>query len=152
MEWESDSPCHSHTYPRQGHRSFGRHSVESWSLGILEQSQGKGCYWLHRDRMRGCEGGDCAWKCLWRKAGEPWKQDNTVESCLGSGAITLASLTPIASNSSWTIERLAHQTPDAPNYRAGPQPGVPSMCLTHGTTEKDRKGALQAPECTELSR
>ena len=30
MEWESDSPCHSHTYPRQGHRSLGRHS--SWEL------------------------------------------------------------------------------------------------------------------------
>ena len=30
MEWESHSPCSSHTYPRQGCRSPGRHS--SWEL------------------------------------------------------------------------------------------------------------------------
>ena len=31
-------------------------------------------------------------KCLWKKAGQPWKQGNTAELCIGSGAITLASL------------------------------------------------------------
>ena len=30
MEWESDSPCHSHTYPGQKGRSPGRHSC--WEL------------------------------------------------------------------------------------------------------------------------
>ena len=30
----------------------------SWSLGIVEQSQGEGCCLLWRDRWRGCEGGD----------------------------------------------------------------------------------------------
>ena len=30
MEWESDSPCHSHTHPRQGCRSPGR--CRSWQL------------------------------------------------------------------------------------------------------------------------
>jgi len=30
MEWESDSPCHSHTHPRDGCRSSGRRS--SWQL------------------------------------------------------------------------------------------------------------------------
>ena len=30
MEWESDSPCHSHTYPRQERRSPARHSI--WEL------------------------------------------------------------------------------------------------------------------------
>ena len=34
MEWESDSPCHSLTYPGQGHRSPGRHS--SWELEFRE--------------------------------------------------------------------------------------------------------------------
>ena len=30
----------------------------SWSLGIVEQSQGKSCCGLWRDGARGCEGGD----------------------------------------------------------------------------------------------
>ena len=30
----------------------------SWSLGIMEQSQGEGCCRLQRDGSRGCEGGD----------------------------------------------------------------------------------------------
>ena len=46
----------------------------NWSLGIVEQSQGEGCCGLWRDGSRGCEGGDCGGKCLWRKAGQPWKQ------------------------------------------------------------------------------
>ena len=43
----------------------------SWSLGIVEESQGKGCCWLQRDGLRGCEGGDCGGKCLWKKAEQP---------------------------------------------------------------------------------
>ena len=31
-------------------------------------------------------------KCLWRKAGQLWKQGNTAELCVGSRAITIASL------------------------------------------------------------
>ena len=27
----------------------------SWRLGIVEQSQGEGCFWLWRDGLRGCE-------------------------------------------------------------------------------------------------
>ena len=30
-------------------------------------------------------------KCLWRKARQPRKQDNTAESCIGGGAITITS-------------------------------------------------------------
>ena len=33
-------------------------------------------------------------KCLWRKAGQPWKQGDTAESRIGGGAITTASLSP----------------------------------------------------------
>ena len=29
------------------------------------------------DRLRGCEGGDCVGKCLWRKARKPRKQGDT---------------------------------------------------------------------------
>ena len=64
----------------------------SWSLGIVEQSQGEGCCRLGRDGWRGCERGDCGGKCLWRKAWQPWKQGDTAESCVGGGAITIASV------------------------------------------------------------
>ena len=66
-------------------------AAESWSLGLAEQTQGKGCCWLWTDGVRGCEGGDCGGKCLWRKAEQPWKQDNTAESRIGDGAINIAS-------------------------------------------------------------
>ena len=112
--------------------------AESWSLATVEQSHSEGWCWL-RDRSRGCEGGDCGGKCLWRKAGQPWKQGDTAESCVGSGPIRIASLFPHTSTGSWTINRLAHQTPDALNYRVGPQPEGPFMCWMHRTTEKDTR-------------
>ena len=105
----------------------------SWSLGTVEQSQGEGCCWLQRDRLRGCEGGDHGGKCLWRKAGQLWKQGNITESCLGSGAITIASPSLFASICSWTIERLAHQTPNALLSRTPSR--VPLKCLMHQSTE-----------------
>ena len=63
----------------------------SWSLGIVEQSQGEGCCQLWKDRSRGYEG-DCDGKCLWRKAGQPWKQGDTAESRKEGRAIPIASL------------------------------------------------------------
>ena len=33
-----------------------------------------------------------AGKCLWRKVRQPWKQGDTAESCVGGGAITIASV------------------------------------------------------------
>ena len=106
-----------------------------WSLGIVEQSQGQGCCWLLTDGLRGCEGGDCGGKCQRRKARQPWKQGETAESHVGGGAITIASLSPQASIGTWTIERLARQTPDALNNRAGPHPGCPFKCLMCQSTE-----------------
>ena len=49
------------------------------------------------DRLRGCEGGDCGGKRLWRKARKPRKQGNTAESRVGGGIIIIASLSPHAS-------------------------------------------------------
>ena len=126
MEWESDSPCHSYAYPGQGRRCPAQQegtAAESWSVGIVEQSQGEGCCWLWRNRLRGCEGGDFGRKCLWRKARQPWKQGDTAESRIWAWAITIASLFPRTSISSWTIERLAHRMPDPLIYRVGPHPG-----------------------------
>ena len=93
----------------------------SWTLGIVEQSQWEGCCWLWTDRSRGCEGGDCGGKCLWRKTWQPWKQGGTAESYIRGGAITIASLSPHTSIGRWTAERLAHQTPGTLNYRVGPR-------------------------------
>ena len=50
-----------------------------------------------RDRSRGCEGGDCGGKCLWRKARQPWKQGDTAESRVEGGSITITSL-PLPAN------------------------------------------------------
>ena len=70
----------------------------SWSLGVVEQSQGKGCCWLQRDGLKECEGGDCGGKCLWRrKVRQPWKQGDTAESYVVDGAITTAPLPQHAS-------------------------------------------------------
>ena len=76
----------------------------SWSLGIVEQSQGEGCYWLWRDGLRGCEGGDCREKCLWKKDSHRSKAI-LLSHALGGGAITIASLPSQVSNGSWTTER-----------------------------------------------
>ena len=160
MEWEQTVLAAAiHTLDRDTGPLEGT-EAGSWTLGIMEQSQGEGCCWLWRDGSRGCEGGDCGGKCLWRKAGQPWKQGDTAASHVEGGAITIASLPPHACTGSWTIERLAHQAPDALNCRVGPQPGCPfkcltcqsiaedpsqggpSMCLMHWTTEKDpRQGS-----------
>ena len=51
--------------------------------------------------------------------------------------ITIASLSPHTSIGSWTTERLAHQMPDALNYRVGPHPGCPFKCLMRRSTEYD---------------
>ena len=55
-------------------------------------------------------------KCLWRKARQPWKQGDMAESYIRGGTITITSLSPQARINSWTIESLAHQTPDTLNY------------------------------------
>ena len=75
-------------------------AAESWSLGTVEQSQGESCCGLWRDGSRGCTGGDCGEKCLWRKARQPWKQGDTAESRVEGEAITIASRLPHASTGS----------------------------------------------------
>ena len=100
-------------------------AVGSWSLVIVEQSQGEGCCWMQRSGLRKCEGGDPCGKCWWGKARQPWKQGNTAESRVGGGAMTIASLSPHSSTGSWTVERLAHQMPEVLNYRVRTPPRIP---------------------------
>ena len=51
-------------------------------------------------------------------------------------------LSPHASIGSWTIERLAHQMPDALNYRVGLHSGCPFKCLMHWSTEWDPRQGI----------
>ena len=135
LEWESDSPCPSHTQTGTQIPLEGAVAGNS-SLGVLEQSLGEGCCWLQRDRLRGYGEGDYGGECLWRKAGQPWKQGDTAESCIGGRVITIASLLPHAHIGSWNIERMAHQMPDTLKYSVGPYPGCFIKWLMHRTTEK----------------
>ena len=113
----------------------------------MEQSQVERCCWLQRDRLMGCEGGNCGGKCLWRKARQPWKQGNIAESRVRGGAITIASLPPHASIGSWTIERLAHQMPEALNFRVGPHQGAPlSAWCTNLQSMTPFGGPLYVPD------
>ena len=73
-----------------------------------------------------------------------WKHGDTAESHVGGGAITIASLSPHANISNWTIERLVHQMPDALNYRLGPQPRV-SLYVPDAPV--NREGPLRNPKC-----
>ena len=103
----------------------------SWSLGIVEQSQCKDCCWLWRNGLRGCEGGDCGGKFQsWAAMEARWYCWVTCR-----GWSHHHSLSPHNSVSSWTVERLGHQLPEALNYRVGPHPGCPFKCLIHQSTE-----------------
>ena len=126
MEWQSDSPWHSHTYPGQGCRSPGRCS--SWELEFRDSGAVpvRGLLLTAERHIEGMWGrrswGEMSMEGS-RKARKPWKQGDTPESRIGGGAITIACLSPHASICSWKIERVAHQMPHALNYRVGRQPG-----------------------------
>ena len=65
------------------------------------------------DGPRGREGGDCGGKCLWRKARRPWKQGDTTELSIGSGAITVAlssHMSAQAAERAWPIKHLMSRT------------------------------------------
>ena len=154
MEWELDSPWCSHTYPRQECWYPGIAASGSWSLGIVEQSRGEESCWLWKDGRRVREGGNRGGKCQWRKARQPWKQNDTAESHIVGGAITIASLPTCQdwqlnnreadpSNAWWT--ELQSRSPagghlyvtDTPSNREGPQAREPCKCL-NGQSYRER--------------
>ena len=100
-----NKPCHSPIYPREGHKSPG--TLRGWELdhrGWRAHPE-QGQLLTVRSQPEGMEGRDLSRECLWRKAGQPRRQGNTAESHTGGGAITVASLTPHTSASSWPIEK-----------------------------------------------
>ena len=75
-----------------------------------------------------------------------WKQGDTAESHVEGGAITIASFSPHANIGSWTIERLAHQMPDALNYRLGPPPGEP-LYVPDALNNREGPQAKEPSQC-----
>ena len=129
MEWESDSPCCSHTYPGQECQSPGRRSC--WELefrdwgAIPEQA-------LLLTAERGIEGmwGRRSWWEMLVEESQAAMEARGYCWVMHRGWSHYHSLSlPIhTSIQSWTIESLAHQVPDALNYRVGPHPGGPLLC------------------------
>ena len=144
MEWESDSPCHSHTYPGQEPWPPGRGSSWELEFGECGVIPGRGLLLTVERRIERMWGRRSWWEM-------PVEESQAAMEagwycwvmCRGWSHHHICSLFPYASISSWTIERLAHQTPDTLNYRVGPRSaGCPSMCMMHRTTEKDpRQGS-----------
>ena len=64
----------------------------SWSLGIVEQSQGQGLLLTVERRIQGMWGRRLWWEMPVEESPAPWKQGDTAESRVGRGAITVASL------------------------------------------------------------
>ena len=137
MEWESDSPCHSHTHPRQGHRSPRRDSSWELDLGDCGAIPGQGLLLNPEKRTDGGWGGILGCEMPVEEHQAPWKQGDTAEPIIVGSAITIASFSPRTSIGSWTIKSLANQVPDSLIYRVGAHPGAPSMCLMPQTTEKN---------------
>ena len=142
MEWESDSPCCSHTYPGQKCWFPGRRS--SWELEFRDcgSTPGRGLLLTAERLIEGMWRGDHGGKCLWRKAWQPWKQGSTAESDVRGGAITIASLSPHACVSSWTIQRLAHQTHENRLQSRTPIQGAPLSAWTGEATRRTGQRGL----------
>ena len=130
---------------------------------MVRQSQAEHCSCLRRDWPRGCEGWDCSGKCLWSKDRQPWKQEDTAESGIGGGAVTIASLFPHAGIGSWTIlsarrTGLQHRTAakGAPlcawcAERQRRTPGKGARCLSgQSYGERPAKEAFSSPAARGL--
>ena len=141
MEWESGSPCCSHTYPRQGRSFPGRHRGLELELRDCGAIPGRGLLLTAERQIKGVWG-----RRQWWEARQPWKQGNAAESHVEGGAITVASLSPHAS-SSWTRQRPAHQIPEALNCGAGRPQGAPSSAWrTYLRSRAPTRGPLYVPD------
>ena len=126
MEWESDSLCSNSTYPSQSsgwglelNRDCG--AIPGRGLPLTAERWGmwgRRSWWeMPVEESRAAM--EARWHC-W-VTHRVWSHHH--------------SLSAHASIGSWTIERLAHQTPDALNYSVGPHPGCLVKCLTPWSTE-----------------
>ena len=138
MEWESDTPCHRHMYPKQGCKSPRRHS--NWELKCRDCGAIPG-WGLQLTARRWPEG---MWgRRLWWEMPVEEKQA-VIEAkwyfwviCRRCSHHYSLSLSSHASTGSWTIKRLALQAADMQNNRVGLQSVDPFKGLTGKATEKD---------------
>ena len=143
MEWESDSPCLSHTCGGQEHDSPTR-----GSRGLLEfRDYGaipvRGLLLIAKRQFEGI------WerRSLWEMPVEESRAATEARRYCWVTHIapSIASLSPHTSIGSWTIEKLAHQTHDSLNHRAGPHPECSFKWLMHRSTESTP--VRRAPVC-----
>ena len=139
MEWESDSSCHIHTYPREGCRSLRGTETGSWSLGIVEQSQGEGCC-LTAERWIEGMWGRRLWKEMPVKGGQAamearrWSHHHSlsVPTCHNQ-QLNNREAGPLNPWGTEVQSRLQSggplYVPDALNNREGPQATESSKCL-----------------------
>ena len=97
----------------------------SLSVGIVEQSQNKICCWLQGSGLRGCEGGDCGGKCLWRKTWQSWSHHRSLSlpKCQDHWKLNNREVGPL---NAWCVEQQS----------ITPVRG-PFKCLKCPATEKD---------------
>ena len=133
MEWESESPCCSHTYPGQGCRSPGRQSSWELEFRVCGAIPGRG---LLLTVERWIEG-------VWRR--RLWWEMPVEESWAAMEARRYCWVT--GRGGAFTVASFPH----TPASAAEPQRGWPIKCLTHWTTEQDpTQGAPLSEWCAEL--
>ena len=156
MEWESDSPCHSQTYPGKGRRSPGGQS--GWELEFRDSGAipGQGLLLTAERWIEGVWGRRQWWEMPVEESQAAMEARWCCWVTCRGGAITIASLFPQAKagpSNTWVTELQSRTpargplyVPDELNNKDGPQAREPSKCLngqSHG--ERQAKEAFWSP-------
>ena len=162
MEWESDSPCHSHTYPGQGHRSPGRRSrwelefrdcaaIPGRGLLLTEERQIEGMWrrrlWWEMSVEESPAAMEARRYCWVTNSG--WSHHHSLP--LPTGYHPQLNNTDAGPSSAWHTELQSRTHPGYPCKglmclsRVGPQPGGPLYVLD---TPNNREG----PQAREPSK
>ena len=137
-------------------RSPGTRGGCELELGTGEHPRA-GCCGLEGDGLRGREGEDHCGKCLWKKAGQPWRQGDSAESHAVGGVIAVGSLpmpAPAADQQRKALEGWPSKCLTSRAIEKDPTQREPFKCLMHGATEKDkpkRPFAHSSPDAREDS-
>ena len=143
MEWESDSPCPSPTYPGQGCRSPGRHSSLELELRDCGAIPGQGLLLTAERWIKGMWGRRLWWEVPveenWAAMEARWYCWVTRRGWSYHHSLSLPTWQHQQLNNREASPESAWHTELQSRTLAR---GLPSMCLTHWTTEKDpRQGS-----------